>query len=164
MWCPLEYKDFQPLERKLEFKKTLRDVFSCLRLKLLQNEKRDNLCVSFKKVKIKISFEGTEYRLTIISQFQELQFLLLLGEKKNPKRSPLWLEEPSSLTVLILQINPWNKVLLNKSFTSILYYPCSRELKAIHTPHTCITHVVGTHTRTNDHSCDCVFNIWNTIH
>lgn len=35
------------------------------------------------KVKIKISFEGTEYRLTIISQFQELQFLLLLGEKKT---------------------------------------------------------------------------------
>lgn len=36
------------------------------------------------KIKIKISFEGTEYRLPIISQVQELQFLLLLGKKNVP--------------------------------------------------------------------------------
>lgn len=41
------------------------------------------VCRLILKVKIKISFEGTEYRLTIISQFQELQILLLLGEKKT---------------------------------------------------------------------------------
>lgn len=42
------------------------------------------MCGLSLKIKIKISFEGTEYRLAIISQIQTLQFLLLLGGKMFP--------------------------------------------------------------------------------
>lgn len=72
-------------ERKLELKKktweTSLDIWGFSSSKM--TKEIIFVCGLSLKIKIKIFFEGTRYRLAIISQIQELQFLLL-GRKNGP--------------------------------------------------------------------------------